>query len=207
MSVDMKERSIALIAGKAKVLSAIRDEGVSIALWERSAPQSLSELKLDDIADVRFTASVKELPDMLINALDDAGHETSVARDMLQIDILALANRFAQVMQTELVEIRLEHVTTNACKKFHTDYVTARLITTYLGQGTQWLDGEDAADCDCGDPHNIQQMKAGDVALFKGRLWSQDVPAIHRSPPIEGTGEERLILVINPAQLRPAQWS
>ncbi|WP_108810872.1 DUF1826 domain-containing protein [Sphingorhabdus sp. Alg231-15] len=200
MSVDIKERSIALIAGNAEALNAIRDEGTAIAIWERSTPPGLSALNLDGIFDVRFTADVEKLSTTLDDALDDAGHERGDARNILHKDVLALANRFAKVMRSEFVEVRLEHVTTNACRKFHADYVTARLITTYLGQGTQWLDGDDAADCDCGDPHNIQQMRAGDVALFKGRLWSQDTPAIHRSPPIEGTGEERLMLVINPVQ-------
>ncbi|QTD56889.1 DUF1826 domain-containing protein [Parasphingorhabdus cellanae] len=204
MSVDAKERSIAFTARNPKALRAIRVEGVGIAIWERSAPPGLSDLKLDGIVDVRFTADIDELPAMLDSALDDAGHEKSVARDILHNDILVLANRFAQIMQNEFVEIRLECVTTNACKKFHTDYVTARLITTYLGQGTQWLDSEDTADSDCGDLHNIQQMQAGDVALFKGRLWSRDKAGIHRSPPIEGTGEERLLLVINPARLKNA---
>lgn len=200
MSVDVKEGSIALIAGNSKALGAIRDEGVGIAIWQRSAPPGLSDLKLDGIVDVRFTADIDELPATLNSALDDAGHERGSGRDILHNDILVLANRFAEVMRSEFVEVRLEHVTTNACKKFHADYVTARLITTYVGQGTQWLDRDVPVDCDCGDPHNIQQMQAGDVALFKGRLWSSDAPAIHRSPPIEGTGEERLMLVVNPAQ-------
>ncbi len=200
MSVDVKEGSLALIAGNSKALGAIREEGVGIAIWQRSAPPGLSDLKLDGIVDVRFTADIDELPATLNSALDDAGHERGSGRDILHNDILVLANRFAEVMRSEFVEVRLEHVTTNACKKFHADYVTARLITTYVGQGTQWLDRDVPVDCDCGDPHNIQQMQAGDVALFKGRLWSSDAPAIHRSPPIEGTGEERLMLVVNPAQ-------
>lgn len=204
MSVDMKERSVAVIADKAEVLAAICEQDVSIAVWERDPLSGLSKLKLDGIADVRFTTAVEELPDALNNALDDAGYERCITHDVLHGDILLLANHFAKIMETEFVEIRLEHVTTNACKRFHTDYVTARLITTYLGQGTQWLDGDDAADCGCGDLHNIQQMQAGDIALFKGRLWSQDTPAIHRSPPIEGTGEERLMLVINPARSKDA---
>ncbi|QTD57481.1 hypothetical protein J4G78_08135 [Parasphingorhabdus cellanae] len=41
-------------------------------------------------------------------------------------------------------------------------------------------------------------MQTGDVALFHERLWSQDTLAIHRSRPIERTGEEPLILIINP---------
>ncbi|WP_417591593.1 DUF1826 domain-containing protein [Parasphingorhabdus sp.] len=199
MSIDTKERPIVLTAGNIEALDAIRDEDISIALWERELPAGLSELNLDDIADIRFTADIDELHGPLDDALDEAGHRKGSPRDALHNDIVALAKCFARIMETDLVEIRLEHVTTNACKKFHADYVTARLITTYMGQGTQWLEGDDAADCDCGEPHKIQQMAAGDIALFKGRLWSAKAPAIHRSPPIEGTGEERLVLVINPA--------
>ncbi|WP_373492270.1 DUF1826 domain-containing protein [Parasphingorhabdus sp.] len=199
MSVDTKERSVALIAGNPESLSGIRNESVAIAIWKRVPPLCLSELKLDGISDLCFTAAIGELAAALNVALEDAGHQRDGARDILHADILSLADRFARIMQTKFVEIRLEHVTTNACKKFHTDYVTARLITTYIGQGTQWLDEDQPADCDCGDPHNIQQMRTGDVALFKGRLWST-CAAIHRSPPIEGTGEERLVLVINPGR-------
>ncbi|MEP2990340.1 MAG: DUF1826 domain-containing protein [Parasphingorhabdus sp.] len=199
MSVAVRERSIALIAGNTETLNAIRDESVSIALWERVVSSSLSKLNLDSIADVRFTASVDALPDALSDALDEADHQRGSARDILHKDILVLANRFAQVMETEYVEIRLEHITTNACRKFHTDYVTARLITTYLGQGTEWLDSDEHGNS---EPSNVQQMRTGDVALFKGRLWSSHAPAVHRSPPIEGTGEERLVLVINPARFR-----
>tara|TARA_R110002033_G_scaffold54019_4_gene102386 strand:- start:2182 stop:2799 length:618 start_codon:yes stop_codon:yes gene_type:complete len=201
MSVTMIERSTALIAGNIEALDAIRDDDISIALWERELPTGLSKLNLDNIADIRFTAAVDELHGVLADALDDAGHKKGPQRNALRSDIVTLATRFADLMKTGLVEIRLEHVTTNACRKFHADYVTARLITTYSGQGTQWINGDDAADCGCGEPHNIQQMGTGDVALFKGRLWSSHAPAIHRSPPIEGTGEERLMLVINPMQL------
>lgn len=200
MSVDIVERSVACIAGNAEALAAIRKRDISIAIWERGPLPDLSKLALDGIANVRFTADTEKLPDALKGALEDAGYEKCIGRDALHSDIVQLANRFASIMETEFIEIRLEHVTTNACRKFHTDYVTARLITTYLGQGTQWLDGDDAADCDCGDPHNIRQMQTGDVALFKGRLWVQETRAIHRSPPIAGTGEERLVLVINPAR-------
>lgn len=190
--------SNAVIAANAEVLRAIRDEDVAMAIWERDAPSAIGSIALNGISNVRFQTAPGELPDMLEKHLDTAGFAKGIGRNMLVTDIAMLANRFAAVMDASEVEIRLEHITTNACKKFHGDYVTARLICTYVGQGTQWLDGKDADNCDCGDPHNIRQLSAGDVALFKGRLWSADAPAIHRSPAIEGTGEERLVLVINP---------
>lgn len=45
---------------------------------------------------------------------------------------------------------------------------------------------------------NPQRLHTFDVGLFKGKL-ATDRPAMHRSPPIAGTGAVRLLLVLNPA--------
>lgn len=187
-----------IMAVHADILNAIREDDISIAIWEREPPPAVRDIALANLSKLLLTASLRELPDQLACELASAGFKKGIQRNALAADILALASRFAAVMGLDEVEIRLEHVTTNACRKFHGDYVTARLICTYVGPGTQWLDGENTADCDCGELHNMQQMKAGDVGMLKGRLWSTEYPAIHRSPPIEGLGEERLVLVINP---------
>jgi hypothetical protein len=50
------------------------------------------------------------------------------------------------------------------------------------------------------EPERINTMAAGDVGLFKGRHWTE-APAIHRSPPIAETGETRLLLVLDPANV------
>jgi hypothetical protein len=196
--------SRAIVAKNADVLDAIRAEDVSLAIWERQPPLGADDIAFNGLRNLRFTASLGEMTERLDQELEFAGFKKGAPRNNIAPDILDLANRFAAVMHLNEVEIRLEHVTTNACKKFHGDYVTARLICTYVGPGTQWLDGADAEDCGCGEPHNIQQMKAGEVGLFKGRIWSETYPAIHRSPPIEGTGAGRLMLVINPPQQNEA---
>lgn len=197
MSININQHSIARISECPQTLNTIQETDVSIAIWQRSALSNMLGLKLDNIIDARFTADISELADTLDDAMNEAGYERNSARDILHMDVLMLANRFVNIMKTNKVEIRLKHVSTDSCRKFHSDYVTARLITTYLGQGTQWLDSDDAENRD--DPKNIQHMLAGEVGLFKGNAWSKDNPAIHRSPPIEITGEERLMLVINPA--------
>lgn len=38
-------------------------------------------------------------------------------------------------------------------------------------------------------------MAAGEVALFKGRRLLPDPPLLHRSPPLAGRAETRLLLV------------
>lgn len=115
----------------------------------------------------------------------------------LRDDILALARRFAAFMQIDAVRLRLEAVTTNACRRIHADYADLRLITTYHGRGTDYLpNGAEQAE------NNLLRMPTGHIGLFKGRLFAdQHEPCLHRSPPIEGTGEVRLVLVIDTPQL------
>jgi hypothetical protein len=198
MTVLLQSR--ALIAGNAAALDAIRDPEISLAIWGRALPVDLSALLTAEIGQVRLTSDLEDLPVLLREALGDTGYPVGAMRSALEADITQLAERFAAVMRCDSVDVRLERITTDACRKWHADYVTARLITTYVGQGTQWIDSDAGAACDCGDPHDIRQLAAGEVAIFKGRHWDEDRAAIHRSPPIEGSGEQRLLLVINPAE-------
>jgi hypothetical protein len=106
-------------------------------------------------------------------------------------DIAALANRFAELTGKSSLRVRLEGVTTNACKKVHADYTDVRLITTYAGPGTDYAPHGDGDCC-------LERVPTGAVALFKGRLFGAGhEPCLHRSPPIEGSGEARLVLVID----------
>ncbi|MXP10343.1 DUF1826 domain-containing protein [Pseudoblastomonas halimionae] len=83
-------------------------------------------------------------------------------------DAAALAERFGAIMEFDAVALRLEIVETDACR---------------IAAGEQ--------------PEDIHSLQPGDVGIFKGRL-SSGKPAIHRSPPIGGSGERRLLLVVNP---------
>lgn len=42
-----------------------------------------------------------------------------------------------------------------------------------------------------------RSLAPGAVGLFKGRILAGEQAIVHRSPPIAGTGEERLLLVID----------
>ena len=112
----------------------------------------------------------------------------------LAADAVMLAHRFAEVMAVDAVRVRVERVDSNACKKVHADYTDVRLITTYAGPGTDVAPHGDGDCC-------LERVPAGTIGLFKGRTYAPDhSPCFHRSPPIEGTGETRLMLVINPGR-------
>lgn len=174
--------------------------GVALAIWQRSLEGplrgELSGLALDRVEDILLTGSVDALDGALARAMDEAGYPPA---PRLRDDIVLLARAHAAVIGESEVCIRLEVVETDACRRFHADYVTARTITTYIGQGTQWVESECAENAGAPGGAPIRPIDTGSVAMFKGRLW-QEVPSIlHRSPPIGGPGEQRLVLVVDPA--------
>jgi len=190
--------SPASISDRKEILGDIQRRDCNLAVWQRPVPVDVNALLEGEPKDVRFQASAANLEPALRGELDKSGLADCIEREELIEDVLQLSRLFHELLPSPSLEIRLEVVTGNACWKFHRDYVEMRLISTYSGRGTQWIDEPDAERLANGQkPQSINELALGDVGLFKGRLGT-DQPVIHRSPPIEGTGETRLLLVINP---------
>ncbi len=58
----------------------------------------------------------------------------------LYADFRRLGRRFAKLTSSPIVRMRLEHVTDDCCRKFDVDAVGLRLVCTYAGPGTEWID-------------------------------------------------------------------
>lgn len=178
------------------ILTAVATPDVHLAIWWRSVPRALHWIGSLDwrmIDDLNFVASIAGIDDEIADGLVEAGYPADAHGAALGAEIANLPRRFADIFNLAAVKLRLEVIDTDACRRFHADMVVARLLTTFSGQGTQWM----MAD---GDPvAQIRQMKAGDVGIFKGRLSVGEPAILHRSPPIAGKAEPRLLLAINPA--------
>jgi hypothetical protein len=161
--------------------STIHDPAVGLLVERRAAPVRTDAL-----------AAILALPDAgcrIEGAVTKIERLLGAFGEEIAADVAALASRFADTMSVDGVRVRLEVVTTNACKRWHLDYTDVRLVTTYAGTGTEYRENEDAP---------AERLPAGAVALFKGRLYGEGhATVLHRSPPIEGTGERRLVLVID----------
>lgn len=196
----------ARIAPAPSILSAVLIPGINLAVWTREGTaQAIHSLDLSTVDDVALVSPVAASRDAVRAALTGAGYDETTASS-LATDIAALARTLADIVERDTVAIRLEVIETDACRRFHADYVTARLICTYVGPATQWLADADAAALRDGtdlDQLSIRQLGTGDVAIFKGREWSPDRPIVHRSPPIVDTGQQRLVLVVDPAPDAP----
>ena len=188
------------ISGSPEVLHAIGEPDCNLAIWQRARFADFAPLVQGTPEDLRFTCDVAGLPAQLAKGLKQGGFGGSAALHRALVeDAARLAELFCTAMDLSKLELRLEVVRTDSCRKFHADYVTARLITTYVGAGTDWLDEDDTARVAAGEtPRRINRLGPFDIGLFKGKL-ATDRPAIHRSPPIAGTGAARLLLVLNPA--------
>ena len=90
------------------------------------------------------------------------------------------------------MKLRLEVVETDACRKFHADNVSARLLMPLVGPGTQWVH--------TGDDDIVQALQPGEVGLFKGWKWTEAPRILHRSPPVAATGETRLLFALSPVE-------
>lgn len=190
--------SIARTSPDADVFHAIRDDDCSLAIWRREPLSLLEERLTGAIKDIRFETSLATLPQDVRSALSQAGYGKASDWSDLTDDICILATHYCDVVRCDRFELRLEIVTGDACRKFHADFVTARLITTYLGEGTQWLEADDVSRVAEGlEPRTMRALSTGDVGIFKGKLATKH-PAIHRSPPIGSSGAKRLLLVLNP---------
>jgi hypothetical protein len=182
------------------ILARIGEEDCNLAIWRRPPPGDFAALVQGSPRDLRFESTPAAVEAELLAQLAAGGFAGGAqAHALLAADVTQLAGLFCAALDLARFELRLEVVRSDSCRKFHADYVTARLITTYVGEGTDWLDEAESARLRAGEePRRINRMGTFDVGLFKGRL-ATDWPAIHRSPPIAASGGVRLLLVLNPA--------
>lgn len=186
--------AMALSAGNPDTLAEILRPDLALAVWLRPPPVALTREQVERVASVEMLVDRQDAGTRLAAALGVSDAQCAVGR--LGEDAAQLAIRFAGILDCDRIRIRLEQVTTDACRKFHSDYVTARLLCTYYGPASQWVARATGHDM-------IHQLRTGDVAMFKGREWQPECPILHRSPPIAEAGDVRLLLVIDAGRTGP----
>jgi FAD/FMN-containing dehydrogenase len=160
-----------------------------------------------------------------VNASDRLFARSNMAIDadyLPQDTLLALAahvRRAFGLLRVVVPEARfrfeLRRIDDDGCCKFHVDHHAARLLFTYVGAGTQWVEdgfvdravvGDPPIDVDLAnaaivrDLDAIRTVPAGEVMVMAG-TGLPDVrvpPTVHRSPPTEASPppHRRFVLTI-----------
>nr|WP_070961472.1 DUF1826 domain-containing protein [Hyphomonas sp. Mor2] len=183
------------VAAPCALAGALDQPDIDAAIWTRATPASvidwLSQFPPERWPSGRYVLSPDAVAACLTDMFAGAGMAASPALTWLAEDAERLAHCVRDLAGTAKVRLRFEPVFDNACSKFHIDNVTARLICTYLGPGTELS----LAHLPTEAP---QRVLTGAPILLKGKLWPGpgELQLHHRSPPIAGTGTVRLVMVL-----------
>lgn len=117
-------------------------------------------------------------------------------RDALVEDVARLSELLGDLLGCPRIGARIEVLDRAMCPRFHVDRVAARLLCTYHGPGTEWLN----PGCAPENPPTsaIHTLPAFAVALCKGTLWPNNPGGglIHRSAAV-AAGERRVLLALD----------
>lgn len=202
----------AAIGQDISVLPRIFEESVNIAIFQRSMPAEIAlSAQAQCQTDRAWQFSWLGKPDEAMVA--DLLHQLPVpeAAAPLVDDIATIAEAIAFLFDTSTVGIRLRLLNSAMCPRFHCDNLPVRLVTTYVGPGSEWLPEHAINRKGLGAPHPdkpeiatntsaIQRLSLGDIGLIKGSGWvgCEERGLVHRSPALEN-GSKRLLLSIDPA--------
>lgn len=186
------------IADKPEDLKTFLQPGCAAAILRRQPAPGfqnwIDELDPLQLPQGRIIVRPEAVLSAVTGLCDAASTPECNEREQLIGDVSDLSEIFAKLMRTPYLRLRLQAVKTNACRRFHIDAITARLVCTYRGLGTQY-----GISSDGNDPARVFSVATGAPILLRGTLWPEKPASglLHRSPPIEGTGKTRLVLVLD----------
>jgi hypothetical protein len=130
-----------------------------------------------------------------------------VGMDTFLQDVADVVEIYGLLMEAEQIGLRLVTLDRAMCPGFHVDKVGIRLVCTYRGPTTQWLENTDVDRCKLGmvaqgipDEESglikpraaIRSMEPFDVGLLKGEAWTNQDGSpnlgngvVHRSPQVD----------------------
>jgi len=176
----------------------------SLARWGRTPPPGSAELfdsVLKDFHDCKFEVRPATVPETLLPLFPSHFWREPLAEAWAH-DVELLCRAFCQEITADDCLMLLD--CDRPCQRFHADNVLMRLVCTYRGPGTQWLNEDNlnrsAADTRGTHNHDIVlrpeetcQAKEWEVLVMKGRR-SRGVPLYHKSPPPEPNDPKSLVL-------------
>lgn len=187
------QKPIAITGDRAECLTEIFRDEVNLAVWKRALRPGVARFaaKLTGCAGQmeRFICLSEGDSAALVLpgwALEMDGAEAWVA------DADQLIGMYRCLFEPETVGLRLHVLKGTMCPRFHVDRVPVRLLCTYQGVGTEWLQEERVTRPDKPGPlpdqpvadSNVNRLATGAIGLLKGEAWegNEGRGLVHRSP-------------------------
>ncbi|RKT45456.1 DUF1826 domain-containing protein [Thiocapsa rosea] len=125
------------------------------------------------------------------------------AHPALRRELTFLLELYADLLGCEAIGLRIERLERAMCPRWHVDRTGIRLLCTWCGPGTEWLDDPRI------DPLGLPGSAAGapatgqarpfDILLLKGSAWQGNAAggAIHRSPQVAPNSGPRILVALD----------
>lgn len=196
-------------------LAGIYHEQVNLMTWQRTLDLEVTQAVEALLATHRtYTINQIVTPENVHQALARTLPKTETNEAFIR-DVALLVDAYCCLFDLDTAGLRLTQVDRAMCPRFHVDQVPCRLITTYSGPATEWLEETSLNRQKLGrgsngqpDSHSgliapnaeVQRITCGDVALLKGERWdgNEGRGAVHRSPAVD-PGQSRLLLTLDMA--------
>ncbi|AVZ79603.1 MAG TPA: DUF1826 domain-containing protein [Pseudothauera hydrothermalis] len=188
----------AAITNEALGLTRIFEPAIQLAQWRRAPDPKIGDW-LETHADrlgpgLRQTLSPGQPPDL-------GQLPAGAGRDALAEDLGLLAEMLGELLDAPTIGLRLEVIRQAMCPRLHVDRVGIRMLCTYRGPGTEWVEDHSvdrrflgAGSSGLPDEtsgllrpgHRIESIPPFAVALLKGSLWQGNAGRgiVHRSPAV-----------------------
>jgi hypothetical protein len=186
---------------------------IQVARWRRQADPGIEAYLQQRLVNSHLTNGFRTViragQSLKLDFFPDLPGKRAMAQD-----ISLIADIYSELLGCDEIALRLEAPSKAMCPRFHVDRTGIRLICTYRGQGTEWIDdrwvdrsklGQGSlglADDASGlfDARTTVEAAAPfDVLLLKGSLWQENIGrgAIHRSPSVIAGSGSRILLVMD----------
>lgn len=169
----------------------------SLAIWERARladiNRELAPLTATGLPRSSTRLHTGRIEQALVDLIDAHGYDAKSLFPAWLADMTRLSRLFFELANGQPVTARLETLAGTGCPRFHVDHSYLRLVCSYRGPGTEWL--EDAqvdreaqatgapneAIIRFGQPGRIPTFAVG---LMKGNRFPGygDAGLVHRSP-------------------------
>ncbi len=179
-----------------EVLGDIYHRQIGMAIWQRPLGEAFKYAQSFIAQAPHFSFKGQEKPQQASKLLERLLPEAEGKAVFIE-DVTLLMEMFACLFDLQQVGLRLDVLSKAMCPRFHVDKIPCRLITTYVGAGSEWLHeahvqrerlgrGGDVKDHNSGllSHGHINRLNMGDVALMKGEEWPASLGrgVVHRSP-------------------------
>lgn len=190
-------------------LDEILDPTCNISIWKRAyapAPLAIEELLKSNFKELQLVYKISQPIEVIADYIDETLKLNSQDAYHFLQDILIITKKFLEISNDSSIGIRLERVMSDNCKIFHTDFLKLRLICTYHGPATEWLENSNVNREYLGKGQNnlvvknenlIQHMKTNWVGILKGDNYIDNAGkgVVHRSPQISHLNQKDRILL------------